>query len=178
MRRFRWRSIVLSSAFGILLSGASRAMADGGRVQFSQIVAPYRITVFTSPTPLRAGTVDISVLVQQAETGDVVHDTTIDLELHSAEMTIRQRATAEMSTNKLLQSATFVLPSTGLWNVSIGVRKTSTVSVEFDMTAYESSRIGPTLVSCLMIPFIVIALFLLREYLMACQRSGKEWAGG
>ena len=32
----------------------------------------YQITVFTAPTPFRAGLVDISALVQDATTGDLV----------------------------------------------------------------------------------------------------------
>src|SRR5262249_9718887 len=45
------------------------ALADGGSVLLSQKTGDYRITVFGSPSPFRAGPVDISVLVQDAITG-------------------------------------------------------------------------------------------------------------
>ena len=52
---------------GIWLHGAA---ADGGSMRSVRKKGGYQITVFTAPTPFRAGPVDISVLVQDASTGD------------------------------------------------------------------------------------------------------------
>ena len=57
---------------GWLLLGTwcAPAIADGGSMRLSGKKGGYQITVFTAPTPFRAGPVDISVLVQDASTGD------------------------------------------------------------------------------------------------------------
>jgi hypothetical protein len=59
---------------GCLLSGpcCAVALADGGRVVVVERQGDYRISVFTSPEPLRAGPIDISVLLQDAETGQPI----------------------------------------------------------------------------------------------------------
>ena len=63
------------------------ARADGGLARLVVDSGEFRLTVFSSPTPLRAGPVDLSVMVQDRETlsgshpdhaiaggHDVVHD--------------------------------------------------------------------------------------------------------
>src|SRR5262245_5830682 len=40
------------------------ARADGGAEQFERSAGPFVVTVFTTPSPLRAGLVDISLLIQ------------------------------------------------------------------------------------------------------------------
>src|SRR5580704_13866550 len=55
------------------LRGAA-ARADGGTVRYYDRLGDYRVTVFTSPAPLRAGPVDVSVLVQNVETGQPIVD--------------------------------------------------------------------------------------------------------
>src|SRR6202162_2952447 len=50
----------------ILGSEVSVASADGGAVRYSERHDDRLITVFTDPTPLRAGIVDVSVLIQDA----------------------------------------------------------------------------------------------------------------
>jgi len=56
-----WRRSLLLAAALLVLS--SQAHADGGLVELHQVVRQFAITVFTAPVPLRAGPVDISVLV-------------------------------------------------------------------------------------------------------------------
>ena len=53
---------------GVLWHWCAMLYADGGAVRCSERRGDYRITVFTSPTPLRAGPVDISVFVQDVAT--------------------------------------------------------------------------------------------------------------
>lgn len=48
--------------------------ADGGVVLARQVVNGLDLTVFASPSPLRAGPVDVSVLVQNPENGAAVLD--------------------------------------------------------------------------------------------------------
>ena len=66
------RLFKIGMALGWLLVGAcgEAAWGDGGTVRLSRCEGDYRISVFTAPTPFRAGPVDISVLVQDAATGE------------------------------------------------------------------------------------------------------------
>lgn len=61
----------------------SLAGADGGTLRFSEEKDGYRIAVFTTPTPLRAGPVDISVLVQNAATGEPESGVQISVKVQS-----------------------------------------------------------------------------------------------
>ena len=51
--------------------------ADGGSLRFSAVQEAYRISVFTAPTPFRQGPVDVSILVQDCETGELVTSATV-----------------------------------------------------------------------------------------------------
>ena len=66
------RILAAGVIFGWLFLGTwcAPASADGGSLRLSEKKGGYQITVFTAPTPFRAGPVDISVLVQDALTGD------------------------------------------------------------------------------------------------------------
>lgn len=166
-RAYRLCSEILARAvFCTLILTQSQAYADGGKVRFSQIVEPFQVTVFTNPTPLQTGPVDISVLVQQADSGEVIHDAVIDITLlcKDTQQTIHQRATND-SSNKLLQSSTVVLPTARNWQVSVQIEKTSSVYVEFELTVQESSVNVLSVVICLALPFVGAALFLLRDNL-------------
>ncbi|HEV3259998.1 MAG TPA: hypothetical protein VG013_24230, partial [Gemmataceae bacterium] len=64
------RNQIAASLFFVSLLSLlpSMAMADGGAIRLSEQKGDYQITVFTAPTPLRAGPVDVSVLIQNAAT--------------------------------------------------------------------------------------------------------------
>ncbi len=58
--------LIIGLTLWLDLGANSAVFGDGGAVRFSGQQGDWRITVFTSPTPLRAGPVDVSVLVQDA----------------------------------------------------------------------------------------------------------------
>jgi hypothetical protein len=97
--------------------------ADGGAVRLRERAGGYQITVFTSPTPFRAGPVDVSVLVQDAATGDCVPEARVSLCLRmpGAGRVLEYPATTEAATNKLLRAAEFRLPESGWWDVAVAV---------------------------------------------------------
>jgi hypothetical protein len=100
------------------------ARGDGGMVRFARISGNYRITVFTSPTPLRQGMVDFSVLVQEARTGKSFSNTEVTLDfipLEHQAAAMHYAATSAAATNKLLKSAVFNLPAAGKWQVEATV---------------------------------------------------------
>ena len=107
-----------------LLLSTAPLNADGGAVQLSEVKGPYRLTVFTSPTPLRAGPIDISVLVQAASTGSVVADAEVTLKvnpLNRPTEVLAEPANRANATNKILLAASFELPSPGSWEVRLEV---------------------------------------------------------
>lgn len=72
------------------------------------------ISVFATPSPLRAGMADLSVLLQDAADGGVLLDGTIELRLSKAgEPGIVARPATGQATNKLLYAATVEIPEAG-----------------------------------------------------------------
>jgi hypothetical protein len=107
---------------GFLLGSADSVRADGGTVRFSEVRGAYRLTVFTQPTPLRAGPVDVSVLVQSPATGEPVSDVRVTVRFRPEDRSrpsLSIPATKANATNKLLYAASLELPSPGQWNVEV-----------------------------------------------------------
>jgi hypothetical protein len=119
------RSAIIAALLALVLAaGPRRARGDGGAVRLSQPVGPYRLTVFTAPTPPRAGPVDVSVFVQDGAGGEVLPDLTVRITLTPvgrAGEPLTARASHEAATNKLFQAATFDLPDRGRWRVAVAV---------------------------------------------------------
>ena len=128
-RLFAARRRVLLPAFLASLFLAHPALADGGAVLAQQTTGPYRITLFGSPSPLRAGPADLSVLVQNAKTGDAVLDSRVAIQVQAASTDAGEAwvppccsmkmgvgavaATHKAAQNKLLYAANTLLPSSG-----------------------------------------------------------------
>jgi hypothetical protein len=114
-------SFLVVSSF--LLPPSSFLRADGGAVRLRERAGGYQIAVFTSPTPLRAGPVDVSVLVQDAATGECVSEARVTVRLQGpgAARVLESPATAEAATNKLFRAAEFQLPEPGWWDVAVAV---------------------------------------------------------
>lgn len=63
------------------------AWADGGVIVSRQTLDGLNLTVMAAPAPLRAGPVDVSVLLQDEKTGDSVLDAKVELAWNSASST-------------------------------------------------------------------------------------------
>lgn len=151
--------------------------ADGGAVRFSKQIGAYRITVFTSPIPLRAGPVDVSVFVQDAATGEPVSDGAITVKVWLREhpqTSIVQRATMAASTNKLFRAAVFDLPEAGAWEVKLSIDGLGTpMVVHFEMEASERLPRDWELAPWICWPAVVIALFCIHRWLV--ERKQRRW---
>jgi hypothetical protein len=92
-------------------------------VRLRQRAGGYQVAVFTSPTPFRAGPVDVSVFVQDAATGECVPEAlvTVCLRAPGASRILQCPATTEAATNKLFHAAVFQLPEPGWWDVEVAV---------------------------------------------------------
>jgi hypothetical protein len=139
----------------------------------------YRITVFTAPTPLRAGPVDISVLVQDAMTGKPVPQSSITMHLSQpGQQTLDYPATQEAATNKLLCAAHFELPAPGRWQMEVrveGLRGQGTVSGELEAAEAVPRWLAMWPWFCW--PALVIALFGIHQVLTRAAHSGSKGRG-
>jgi hypothetical protein len=105
-----------------LSTWCASARADGGQLRCSGKQGGYQITVLTSPTPLRAGLVDVSVLVQDAQTREPLPQAQVMIRLTRPGQPIQESpATQEAATNKLLHAALFQLPAPGSWKTEVEV---------------------------------------------------------
>ena len=142
--RLRMRSLMGIAIFGWLFlgTGCGPARADGGTLRLTGKKGRFQISVFTAPTPFRAGPVDISVLLQDASSGDLVTQGRVIVRMSKAgRPALEYPATFEAATNKLFRAAQFELPDRGHWEIQVEVESAQGTGVDRRRTG--SSR-GPT----------------------------------
>jgi hypothetical protein len=153
-------------ARGVLLFSPP-AYADGGAVRLQQTAGPYTITLFT-PEPLRAGTVDASVLVQSTASGEVVLDAEVALEVEGRSVT----ATHEAATNKLLYAALIEFAEAGSREVAVDVvHAGSRQRVSGRLQVAPASPPLASLWPYLALPAVAVALFGVRQWLAGRRRE-------
>ncbi len=159
-----------------LLLLPSLAAADGGTLRLSEKKDGYRIAVFTTPTPLRAGLADISVLVQEAATGEPVSGVPVSITVqkydggHHVLMVggeICHPATTQAATNKLYYAATFILPEPGWYSVEVSIiGAKGPTNAGFDVEAAEPLPPVLTVLPWVGWPLLAIALFIIHQLLV------------
>ncbi len=141
----------------------SLANADAGAIRGSKRDATHQITVFTDPTPLRAGPVDVSVFVQDADTGQPILGNKIDVAIAPHDHPsgeIYLEATSAAASNKLFQAANFDLPHAGWWTFTVNFdRPGDSMYLDFEVNAVDSIPNWVSLWSWFCWPFGVVALF-------------------
>ena len=119
------RSFVVVLVLGCLgASGAARG--DGGTVQLSTRAGLHEVTIFTQPTPARVGPVDISVLIQDSASGELVTGEGVRVGMSSRDrrgLVLHEAATTDRATNKLFYAATLEVPEPGTWDVAVDIRE-------------------------------------------------------
>jgi hypothetical protein len=116
--------LLLLSPCHLVTLSPCQARADGGTIRLSEQKGGYRITVFTSPTPLRAGPADISVLVQDAATGELASGVQVTIAARRRDSpggALYHPATTEAATNKLYCAALFDLPEAGWYSLVVSI---------------------------------------------------------
>jgi cytochrome c oxidase assembly factor CtaG len=167
--------LAVAIAGGGLLARVPVAGAHhGGVVRLTEKIGAFVITVFTEPTPLRAGPVEITVLVQDRDSQRPVLDvevTVLVLERESDGPPTRIEATRQNATNKLMYAAPVHLPAAGPWELQVTVRQGAVMAdVAFEVTAHPPR---PLLLSSwpylALIP-LAIGLFGLRQWISRRRR--------
>ncbi len=147
-------------------------VADGGIVQFQKQAGPFLITLFSAPVPLRAGTADLSAMVQKIEDRSAVLDCAVVLQLsHPGERDIHVAATRAQATNKLLYAAHPVLQRPGKWHVAVEIKsRGNTVRVAGDMMVLpEEAPVIAHWPYFAVLP-VAVGLFALNQWLKASRK--------
>jgi hypothetical protein len=156
---------------GVLLPAEPQpAHADGGTIRVSAREGSLQITVFTSPSPGRAGPIDVSVFVQDAVTGQPVPGARVFVRAESRdhpERFIERPATTDDATNKLLVAALFDLPATGRWEFRVRIEGHGRpAEVAFEMEVDEPPPGWLTLAGWVAWPAVVVALVAIHRILV------------
>ena len=128
---------------------AGTSQADGGRVLAEKTAVGYRLVLFGSPSPLRAGIIHLSIFLEQAYKPSPVLDSLVHFRLNklsrpTPELAWRGSgcvtpgqavsATQGHSGNKLLYSAVLGIPEPGLWKLGVSIsREGQTDLVSFEL---------------------------------------------
>jgi hypothetical protein len=154
----------------------NRAQADGGTVQFSKSSGPFAITVFTTPSPLRAGPVDISLMIQGTDNQEPLLDCIAEIQLRKeGESSISSEATHGAAQNKLFYAAQVKIPVAGVWEVEAVIRRgddSAKVSGPISLAASNPVLLGYW--RSLAIPPIFISLFALNQWLRRRRTAGYK----
>ncbi|HKJ92018.1 MAG TPA: hypothetical protein VJ957_02565 [Longimicrobiales bacterium] len=169
-RHRRIRPFATFVALAAALLAPPLLLADGGQVRVSQVPAgPFLVTVFTSPIPLRTGHIDVSVLLQDRETKDPVHDANITV---TAEPMGHEGqggtypATRAQATNKLFQAAEFDIEGAGTWRFTVAARNgRGEGTVHFDVDVKKPGLLdrGVWVWVLLAIPIVIVLWLLTRS---------------
>ena len=168
--RCRLFVIALSAVWLGLTADASIARGDGGAVRFSRRIGNRLVTVFTSPTPVCVGPIDISLLVQDADSGTPQLDDPIEVQIaprdRPSERTIAP-ATSAAATNKLLRAARLEISEPGPWRVEILMPSASAgPPIGFEMDVAAAPAAIPDLALWIGWPLAAIVLFAIHQWLV------------
>jgi hypothetical protein len=165
--RSRLKVIAIALVAWLILATCQKALADGGTIRLSEKKGDYRISAFTTPNPFRAGPVEISVLVQDAATGEPSSDVNVAVQVAPRQQPgefRRYPATTDAATNKLFQSATFELPAAGSWDFEVEVEGAhGAAKVNFDMDAADRLPRWLNMWPWFSWPFLVVLLFAVHQ---------------
>lgn len=162
----------------VLLASPSLLWADGGAVRLSARKGSWQITVFTSPTPVRAGPVDVSVFVQDAATGEPIAAANVAVRVTPRgrpNEAMRQEATRDKAINKLFQDAIFEFSESGWWDVLVLIDGLgASVELSFELEAAEPLPRLAELTPWIAWPLAAIVLFLVHRGLVARQERRQR----
>lgn len=170
------RAVVRSACvIALSLGPAAAARADGGTVRASAVTGGWRVTVFTSPTPPRAGPLDVSVLVQDAATGRPDPAARVAVWAMPRDRSgprVEQPATADAATNKLLVAATLDLPEPGWWTVGVRIGTGGRAAeLRFELEVGEPPPAWASLAGWVGWPAAAVGLFAVHRVLVRRKRG-------
>ena len=159
----RWWRVWLIAALALVTIGPGVTRANGGQVRIADTpVGPYEITVYTSPTPLRAGPIDVSALVERPGTTEPVLDVAVWVTIAPVGRDGPGgtfEATREQATTANMYAAEFSLPGEGDWRFTVRVEgPEGSGETSFDVAADAAeSGLGASFWIMVVVGVVVIA---------------------
>jgi hypothetical protein len=145
-----------------LLLWATAAFGDGGTMLLHQDAGAFTLTLFAAPQPLHTGAADLSVMVQDRGSGEVLLNPTIDITVGSQTV----RLARGQASNRLLQAATVNFAKPGKWRLTILVRRGNDLAQLSTECTVEPDRSRATLVwFYVLLPVGIILLFSIHQAL-------------
>jgi hypothetical protein len=162
----RARLLFAAGVFGV----AATALADGGRLRAYEETGDFRVAIFTRPEPLAAGPADVSVLVQDRETGEALLDADVTLVLSGPDGRASELPARRHARNRLFYGAAAEL-SPGAWTVTARIRTAAAAGEA--RAAFEVGE-APRAVGAwpyLALPPLAVALFAANRTLRSRERK-------
>jgi hypothetical protein len=148
----------------LLASWAPVSYADGGAVLFRQDAGSFTVTLFAASQPLHAGPADLSVMVQDKATGEVLLDPQVDLTVGGE--------TVRFQPNRLMQLATVTFSHAGDWKLKLRVhRGGETAEFTRECTVEPDHSRARIVWFYVLLPVVIILLFLLYQARQHQERS-------
>jgi hypothetical protein len=156
---------------------AMAAYGDGGTMLLHQDAGPFTITLFAAPQPLRVGTADLSVMVQDRSSEEVLLDPSVDLTVAAGASRETVRLAREQAANRLLQAANVHFSKAGKWRVTLLVRRGNDTARLSTECTVEPDRSRAMLVwFYVLLPAGIILLFVLHQWLkLRSEVKGGSW---
>ena len=147
----------------VLASAAAAAHADGGRLQMRQAAGPFVVSLFSAPETLAVGPADLSVMVEEQGSGNVLLDADVDITLtedDAGSAPLIAHLSHAHATNRLLQDAVVQLPRAGRWRAVLRIREAGReASVATDLTVANYSARRGTVWFFATLPICAMTLF-------------------
>jgi hypothetical protein len=159
-----------------LLAIAACLGAHGGVLLLHERAGPYLISLFSADAPLRAGAQDFTVLVQNAEDGNTVLDSGVQLSFRRANTPeVRIEGRVGQSANQLLYAAPAQLAE-GTWQVAISVQAPGGAAAEASGTVTILPEQSPlaSYWPYFAVPPIAVLLFILNRWLKRQSKTARR----
>ena len=157
--------------------GARGAAADGGRVCATGDLGALRITLFTYPTPIRVGMMELSVLVQDARTGTPQPHAGVHFRVQTpggGSEPLELEARVGAAENRLLHASTLRLSAAGELTIEALVDATDSAgSLRCEAAVLEAESLLLARWPLLLLPPACIALFASHQILLHRQAARR-----
>lgn len=157
-------ALALCAVVALASITANLAVANGGQLRVDgERIGPYQLYAFSNPTPLRAGEVDLSFIVEDAETFETRFDVTVDVTATSLDYDVppvHARASRDQAQDPATyQAALLDLPRTGNWRFTLlltdSTGEVGTVAFEARASAERSFGWLPLVLAVIALPIII-----------------------
>ena len=144
-----------------------------------QDAGPFTITLFAAPQTLQAGPAEVSVMVQDRRSGEVLLDPVIDLTV-APEGADAEHETVRMArgqaSNRLLQASTVHFPRAGKWRLRLLVQRGNDIAHLDTECTVEADRSRAFLVwFYVLLPVGIVVVFVIHQCLKRSQNRGVSY---